>query len=356
MNIKIVDDAIKDDTVIKEYYEITSFGADYDIEGLVKRLKRGDIFIPEFQRNYVWSYKEACEFIESLLLGLPVPGIFLAREPETNKMLVIDGQQRLKSIEFFYDGVFAPKQTDKPRVFKLIKVQQQYVGLTYQTLEEKDKVKFNDYILHATIVKQEEPKDDDTSIYHIFKRLNTGGRKLTPQEIRTAIYHGRFIDKIKEINNYNKWRNIFGPINNRLKDHEFILRFLAMYYEGDNYKKPMNEFLNIFTLNNRFVDNDKLTEYEYKFKSTIDLVYSTFGNKVFKRERAIVAAIFDSVMVGIAKRLDNNINEVDKQQLINAYNTLLKDEKYLDSIEHHTSDDIRVNTRLKIAIKCFTDI
>ena len=100
-NFKIVDDAASDDTVIVEHYEITSFGADYDVEGIYRRLAKGDIFIPEFQRNYVWQYKEACEFIESLLLGLPVPGIFLSREPETSKMLVIDGQQRLKTIEFW---------------------------------------------------------------------------------------------------------------------------------------------------------------------------------------------------------------------------------------------------------------
>jgi uncharacterized protein with ParB-like and HNH nuclease domain len=77
-------------------YTITSYGADYPVDALVQRLKSGDIFIPQFQRAYVWSYKEACRFIESLLLGLPVPGIFVAKESETGKLLVIDGHQRLK--------------------------------------------------------------------------------------------------------------------------------------------------------------------------------------------------------------------------------------------------------------------
>lgn len=99
-----VDDADSDDTVVPEKYDITSFGADYDVEGLVRRLQRGDIFIPSFRRNYVWNQNLASRFVESLLLGLPIPGIFLARQAESNKLIVIDGQQRLRTLQFFYDG------------------------------------------------------------------------------------------------------------------------------------------------------------------------------------------------------------------------------------------------------------
>ena len=119
-----IDDANDDDTVVPERYDITSFGADYDVEGLVRRLQRGDIFIPSFQRNYVWNQSLASRFIESLLLGLPIPGIFLARETESNKLIVIDGQQRLRTLQFFYDGFFRPKQEDDvKKIFKLQKVQ-----------------------------------------------------------------------------------------------------------------------------------------------------------------------------------------------------------------------------------------
>lgn len=118
-----IDDANDDDTVVPERYDITSFGADYDVEGLVRRLQRGDIFIPSFQRNYVWNQSLASRFIESLLLGLPIPGIFLARETESNKLIVIDGQQRLRTLQFFYDGFFRPKQEDDvKKISKLQKV------------------------------------------------------------------------------------------------------------------------------------------------------------------------------------------------------------------------------------------
>ena len=89
-------------------YSISSYGADYPVDGLVKRLKDGTIYVPPFQRSYVWSIRDASRFVESLLLGLPVPGVFLAKEEPTNKLLVIDGQQRLRSLQFFYDRLFEP--------------------------------------------------------------------------------------------------------------------------------------------------------------------------------------------------------------------------------------------------------
>ena len=238
---QVQDDSDVDETVPIEGYDITSFGADYDVEGLVKRINRKDIFTPEFQRDYVWNINEASRFIESLLLGLPVPGIFLARERESNKLLVIDGQQRLKTLQFYFEGIFNPRAEDRfKRAFKLTKVQAKFEGLSYATLDESDRVKLNDSIIHATIVKQESPEGEDSSIYYIFERLNYGGRRLAPQEIRVAIYHGRLLDEIKDINMNEHWRKIYGKQSQRLKDQELILRFLAFYDNIEAYRRPMN--------------------------------------------------------------------------------------------------------------------
>lgn len=228
----VLDEASQDTKVKPVQYDVTSFGADYDVDGLVKRLRKGDIRIPEFQRSYVWSHAEASRLIESLLLGLPVPGIFLSREPTTNRLLVIDGQQRLRTLQFFYDGFFNPGREDKTRrIFGLTKVQKQFEALTYNDLSERDRIKLDDSIIHATVVKQESPKKDNSSIYHIFERLNNGAKKLAPQEIRVAIYHGKLTKLIKQLNEVYSWRAIFGQKNNRLKDQELILRFLALFYE-----------------------------------------------------------------------------------------------------------------------------
>src|SRR5438045_702599 len=129
----VLDEAASDATVPPIRYEITSFGADYDVDGLVKRLKRAEIVSPDFQRKYVWKITEASRFIESLLLGLPIPGIFLAREAESNKFLIVDGQQRLKTLLFFYNGYFNPKPGDpKSRRIKYVECPTPFTGRTYK--------------------------------------------------------------------------------------------------------------------------------------------------------------------------------------------------------------------------------
>ena len=143
--------------------------------------------------------------------ALPVPGIFLAKDAATNKFLVIDGQQRLKTLKFFIEGTFNPHAgEDKSKVFRLVEVQKPFDGVTYSTLEEKDRLRLENSIIHATIVKQDAPADGDTSIYHIFERLNTGGLKLTPQEVRTAASYGTLIVLLRSLNSDGNWRKIFG--------------------------------------------------------------------------------------------------------------------------------------------------
>ncbi|CAM1366426.1 conserved hypothetical protein [Tenacibaculum sediminilitoris] len=343
---KIIDVDEKEESIAPIIYDISSYGADYDVEGLVKRLKRGDIFIPPFQRDYVWNQAEASRLIESLLLGLPVPGVFLAKESDSNKLSVIDGQQRLKSLLFFYEGFFNPKEGDnRKKVFKLKNVQQQFEGKTYDELEEEDRINLDDSIIHATIIKQETPNDDNTSIYHVFERLNTGGRKLTPQEIRSAIYIGKLNELIVELNDYEPWRELFGKKNNRLKDQEMILRFFAMYTSLDIYTKPLKEFLNKFNGKYRNPIDSEIDRLSTVFKTTTNRILDNFGKSAFRPDRVFNASAFEVLMVGIATRLDENI---DFESLVANINELYKDQDFIDSITRATSDDKVVEARHKM--------
>ena len=352
---EVIDEASQDDTAVPERYDISSYGADYDVHGLVWRLNQGDIFIPTFQRNYVWNIQEASRFIESLLLGLPVPGIFLAKEPEPNKLLVIDGQQRLKTLQFFYEGIFDPKPEDKThRVFALTKVQSHFEGLTYDTLDERDRLKLDNSIIHATIVKQDFP-GDYTGIYHIFERLNTQVRPLYPQEIRTALYHGPLMDLIKQLNDYPAWRQIYGKKNKRLKDEELILRFLALYFDFEHYESPMTEFLNKFAKKHKFADKGFFTEATKVFTDTIDVVLQNLGSVSFRPERALNAAVFDSVMVGLAHRISHGAIE-NPEKVAEAYARLLEDEEYLNATSQATSNVGSVQTRISKAIEVFANL
>jgi hypothetical protein len=354
--LQVEDEASDEATVAPVQYDISSYGADYDVEGLVKRIGRDDILIPPFQRNYVWTQKDASRFIESLLLGLPVPGIFLAKEPDSNKLLVLDGQQRLKTLQFFYGGYFNPKEDNKTQqVFKLMSVQSKFEGKTYQTLEEQDRVKLNDSLIHATIVKQESPQDDDTSVYHVFDRLNSTGRRLTPQEIRTAIDHGNLIDLVKELNEHESWRGIYGKRNSRLKDQELILRFLALFFDGEHYERPMNEFLNKFSKKYKHAEQGFLDHAAQVFKNTIDIISEAVGRKAFRPISSINAAALDSVMVGLARRLERGpVSDITKVKA--AYDDLLSDPAYLTLISRSTSDESNVEARITKASQRFDGI
>ncbi len=324
-------------------YDISSYGADYDVDGLVKRLKRGDIFIPPFQRDYVWNQAEASRLVESLLLGLPVPGVFLAKEGDSNRLSVIDGQQRLKSLLFYYEGFFNPKEGDsRKKVFRLKNVQEQFESKTYDELEEEDRIKLDDSIIHATIIKQESPNDNNTSIYHVFERLNTGGRKLTPQEIRSAIYIGKMNEMIAELNEYPAWRELFGKKNNRLKDQEMILRFFAIYSSLENYSKPLKEFLNKFNGRYRNPNEEEITRLRSIFERTADLILSKIGKNAFRPDRVFNAAAFEVLMVGIARRIDENI---DFDSFVLDLDKLYKSQEFIDSITRATSDEKVVELR-----------
>lgn len=346
-------DGIDDDTLKETLgtakFSINSYGADYTVDSLVKRMRDGAFKIPKFQRRFVWSHAHSSKFIESLLMGLPVPGIFLYKESETNQHLVIDGQQRLRTLQAFYDGTIREKK------FRLIGVREPWLNKTYEELDTADALKLDDSIVHATIFQQESPKDVLDSIYFVFERINSGGIRLSPQEIRNCINDGPFIDLIKSLNLNKDWRSVFGPINSRSKDEELIVRFFALYYNGDNYTRPMNKFLNDFSSVMNKQTLDKFDNIKHVFTNTIGTIHEIIGNKAFRLVRALNAAVFDAVMVGVAKRLEKN-RTIDKDKFIKSYNNLLSNNEFKTACESGTAQEDSVKKRQKLAIDAFRDV
>ena len=349
--LDIEDDLGDEDQPVPLRYSITSYGADYPVDGLVKRMGSKAIFVPPFQRRYVWNMKQASRFIESLLLGLPVPGIFLSKEQKTGKLLVIDGQQRLLTLQYYYDGIFADTQKE----FVLRGVQEQFKGLSYKSLPAEDQRRLDDAILHATIVQQEEPSEDQSSIYHIFERLNTGGTQLVPQEIRACIFHGEFNDLLKDLNKIVSWRDLFGAESNRMRDRELILRFFAMYFNGDMYTAPMTEFLNVYMGQNCELQRQSKDQLTVLFSSTVSVIRESIGQRAFRRKKAFNAAVYDSVMVGIARRLTtgpiSNLSALDA-----AYDNLLADNEFIVATEKATAREDNVKKRITIASFAFSEL
>ena len=351
--LNVEDQASEDEPEPVSRYDITSYGIDFDVDGLVKRIGRGDVFIPPFQRNFVWKITESSRFIESLLLGLPVPGIFLAQEAETGKMLVIDGQQRLLSLLYFFRGVFNPIDGEaKQRVFKLSNVQPQYDGKTIEDLDSKSRMNLENCVIHATVVKQDAPAEDDTSIYHIFERLNSGGRKLSPQEIRTAVYHGDFIDKVFNLNSHPSWRKIYGKVNDRMKDQELIIRYFAMLENCTTYEAPMKEFLNKFARKHRRDKDKKIDEYSNYFKQCCDVFLDAIASRPFRRVVAINVAVYEAAMVALTEKIKRD-GMPNKEFVAGRYQALMNDANFQANVSQSTGSKASVLTRIEIAKNIF---
>lgn len=366
---EVVDDLDEVNEIIPSVFSITSYGADYPVDALVKRMgdegsSGTDIVIPRFniepedgqstsgfQRSFVWGKTQADRFIESLLLGLPVPGIFLVKEAN-GKLLVLDGQQRLVTLMNFYGGVFRGVE------FKLENVQERWRGKTYKTLDVNDRRRLDDSIIHATIVRQDEPDEEQSSVYLIFERLNSGGTILQPQEIRVALYHGKLAGLLSELNENPAWRSLYGKKSTRLKDIELILRFFALYYYGNQYNRPMKGFLNRYMSANKSLERQTKEDLTQVFIPLVELISSALGSRAFRPSRALNAAVCDSVMVGLAKRLarDGTCEHIDRVKLKAAYDGLLADAAYRDSITRATANEDSVSYRLSAATTAFDRI
>jgi len=347
---EVNDSEVDDQESSPDSYEVITYPADFTLEGLVSKYKKGSLIIPGFQRNYVWNIKQASKLVESFLLGLPVPSIFLFTDEKNNDQLVIDGQQRLKTLVYFFDGYFGDEEQGARRVFRLtgLKSTSPYAEKTYKDLEQSDPAAFNklnDSVLRAFIVKQITPTDN-TSIYHIFERLNTGGTQLVGQEIRNCVYHGSFNDLLCELNRLPSWRKIFGSdlAHRRQKDVELILRFFAFYYDGDDYSRPLKDFMSTFMNKFKRADDEKLSEFRRIFSKTCDVVLSHLGERPFHIWSGLNVAVFDSTFVTIAK-----MGDAPPADLQERFMSLVSNRDFVAGVRGATADETIVAMRMSLA-------
>jgi len=345
-----------------------SYGADYTVDGLLKRVRDRSYEIPRFQRGDIWSLVQKSRFIESLLLNLPVPGIFVAEDPgifiskedldkekgEKSRHIVIDGHQRLLALQQFCDS-----EIKKEEKLCLVGVQAPWDKKYFEDLSIDDQRQLENSIIHTTIIKPRDPGNSDVgeAILEIFHRLNTGGNFLSPQEIRVAVsFSHEMSEFLESINENENWRYVYGRPNKRMKDQELILRFWALYEDYEKYEDPMRGFLNGFYKKASSTTwAEKRGEFFRTFSKAIKTIRYELDRKAFRPERSINAAVFDSVMVGIAKRLDSG--EIKNQGGIEtAYDNLMGDKKYRDACQEGTSKIVKVTTRISAAINAFKEV
>ncbi|MBB4377546.1 Protein of unknown function DUF262 [Bradyrhizobium sp. Rc3b] len=353
-------DETEDEKLAPTRFRITSYGADLSVFDLRRRLGH-EILIPApFQRKFVWTQRQASRFVESILLGLPVPGIFVYLKDK--KQLIVDGQQRLITLDRFLSGTWETKtrkqggkDVEVVTPFDLVDVDPAWEGRTFQKLDKDDRDEIENYLIHATIFRQDHPKAKDRSIYEVFERINTGGLRLSPQEIRACVSHGTFVVKLGEAAELPNWRRIYGRRSPRLKDEELILRFFALLHAVDSYKRPMRVFLDDYLEANKDISDQSFADLVALFVRTLDVFYDVLGDRAFRPEKAINAAVFDAMMIGCAKRLQNG-NVSNKDEFANAYAALLADETFRRNYQRATADEESVKNRIKLATSAFASV
>lgn len=317
-------------------YNLNYYGADYPVDALVKRMKEQEFIFPNFQRQYVWRVDEASKFIESLLLGLPVPSIFLAKDKYSSKLIVIDGQQRLRTLQFFYEGEFPGGKS-----FKLKNVIPQLEGKTYYDLPAEDRFTLDNTIIHCLVISENEKSD---SIFYLFERLNTTGTPLTNQEIRNAIYHGEFNDLLYQLSQSEVWKFLYHKEEIRLEDQDLILRFIALNFELESYSGNMNEFLNGFMLHNRNFELISRSSVEESFHRTFNSIKEALGPDTFYYKKTFNRSLYETLTLTVSRNhIENN------RILAEFYKNLISSDEFWLMTKSSTTSKKSIMTRIEFA-------
>ncbi len=267
---------------------------------LIKRLHNEEIdLFPDFQRNPgLWTSEQKSRLIESLLLRIPLPAFYFDGTNNSN-WIIIDGLQRLTAIkEFFVTKTLKLKSLEFLKDFEGFGVD----DLTRTHIRRIEETQIVAYIIN--------PGTPDNIKFNIFKRINTGGLKLEPQEIRHALYQGQATDFLKKLSSSNDFKTAtYSSIKtDRMMDREFVLRFISFYKLGEEkYKGSIDDFLiDGMKLLNK-LPKDELLILEKKFYSAMRLAYQIFGVYAFRkqfdksRRNQINKGLFETWSVELAK-------------------------------------------------------
>mgnify|MGYP000406559160 FL=1 len=317
-------------------FEILNYPADTTLKGYKQQSEDGLLSVPDFQRRFVWDQVKASKLIESFLIGLPVPGVFLYKPRAGTGYQVIDGHQRITSVVSFLKGTIGEKK------FRLKGVNSRWNGAAFEDLSEGEQFKLEQAVMRATIIQQLDPQDD-RSIYMIFERLNTGGMNLNPMEVRRCVYHGPFITALDRINEGESWRKCLGKqsIDKRFRDVELVLRVLAFFERWESYEKPMKGFLSNYLADNR--GNNATGEIEARFENSCNSVIEAMGDRPFHLRGKLNYGALDAVLCALMLLENKPPRE--------SFEKLYADQEFSKATTANTSDRTEVQTRITKALE-----
>lgn len=348
------DDFKEEDEVIddipKEQRILRTQAYDMSISDVISRLENNEIVLdPDYQRNYVWDNKKASLLVESILLNVPIPVIYVA-EDDDSKWNVVDGLQRLNSLKRFFNDEF------KLNGLGVIKELEQ---LKYSELNPTaSRILKNGILRIIKIFRESHPEIK----YDIFMRLNRGAIKLTEQELRNCLYRGSLNNLLKDLITNDKFMKMLGlkAPHKRMNDAEIILRYFAISDNFDeqqnqlkNYSGKMKSFLNKYMNQNKNISDVKINELSNKFNSTIEKIFIVFGDKAFRRiyqdntyDKKLNRAIMDFILNSFEK-YEKEILLRQKDKIIDLLKNLpIVDNTFMETLTTGTSDTRKLEYRL----------
>lgn len=270
---------------------------DWTAETILSQLRRGNIQLnPRFQRRDAWDRPRKSRFIESLILGLPIPQIVLAEDKNRRgKFVVLDGKQRLLALRQFAAGSSLDANADESGFQGLgltgLQVRTDLARQTLRKLEnDPDRIDDLNSLLNQTIrtvVVRSWPNEDFLNL--VFLRLNTGSVKLSPQELRQALHPGKFTDFLDDYASDSLWLKEALRLKKpdfRMRDVEILLRYFAFTEHITQYSGNLKKFLDdtVNTLNQKWEqDESRLRKVAEQCDQAIEATFSAFGEYAFYR-------------------------------------------------------------------------
>jgi hypothetical protein len=315
---------------------------DFTVSTIAEYINGEHIVIPNFQRGYVWNRTQASRLIESLIIQCPIPVIFLSQNGDET-LSVIDGNQRLTSISLFLNGGFP---------LTGLGTYPELDGLFFSDLDPR----FKRHIVNRTIrciaiLKETHPQIK----FDVFERLNTGSVKLNPQELRHGIYNGTLMTKVEMLAKGSLFKKLTSTTNdNRMKGDELVLRYFTLLERLTTYEKPMTVFLNAYAEDNRRMPEGEVNKLADNFELNFNKCHFLYGDFAFKtfdssRKRLKAnTALYEAQMLSmnVVNPAYEQIEAVDKNEVINRLEGLLKDDSFYGSITKATTDKNVVNKRI----------
>jgi len=332
--------------------DIVAFNELRSCADLVRMYKANQLIIkPDFQRDVVWNKPAQTRFIDSLVKQLPIPSMCLSLDYNTGERLMIDGLQRISSIIYFLTD-------DNWRLSKLDDIDTRITGRTPGHLKDKH---YNIYsrvenlTIPITVLRCDYAKKSHMHyLFTIFHRLNTGGNKLSNQEIRNCIFHGEFNDLIKSLVQSDTFRSIFSLEEDksyRFSYEELVLRIFAFSDRYEKYNGKLAKYLNDYMEGYRKITEGELASKNKLMQRALKLIYSTMldGGALPKLSKATTEAIF----VGVIRNIDA-LEDESTVDLNNRLITLREDNLFsLDSLKEGLSATSRVKDRMNKAVEIF---